>query len=91
MCGKCDTKNEEKDPKFDARILETTPEIPREVGEVVDNDADKIERTGPRHGQPEINKENSGNPEEGREVSAGRGRKHHDDGLESNRTMMGAI
>ena len=48
----------------------TTPEIPREVGEVVDNDADKIERTGPRHGQPEINKENSGNPEEGREASA---------------------
>ena len=91
MCGKCDTKNGEKDPKSDARILETTPEIPKEVGEVVDNDADEIERTGPRHGQPEIDKENSGSPEGGGEASAGRGRKHHNDGLESNRTMMGAI
>ena len=68
MCGKCDTKNGGKDPKSDARILEThfltktssSSENTPEVKEVVDNDADGIERTGPRHGQPEIDTENSG-------------------------------
>ena len=99
MCGKCDTKNGEKDPKSDARILEThfltktssSSENTPEVKEVVDNDADELERTGPRHGQPEIDTENSGSPEGGGEASAGRGKKHHNDGLESNHTIMGAI
>ena len=62
-----------------------------EVGEVGDNDADELERTGPRHGQPEIDKGDSGSPEGGGEASAGRGKKHHNDGLESNHTIMGAI
>ena len=39
-----------------------------EVGEVGDNDADELERTGPRHDQPEIDKEDSGSPEGGGEA-----------------------
>ena len=35
MCGKCDTKNGEKDPKSDARILETTPETPGKLGKLL--------------------------------------------------------
>ena len=62
-----------------------------EVGEVGDNDADDLERTGPRHDQPEIDKGDSGSPEGGGEASAGGEKKHHNDGLESNRTIMGAI
>ena len=42
-----------------------------EVGEVGDNDADELERTGPRHDQPEIDKGDSSSPEGEGEASAG--------------------
>ena len=55
------------------------------------NDAEDLERTGPRHDQPEIDKGDSSSPEGEGEASAGGEKKHHNDGLESNRTIMGAI